>query len=203
MKIKEVFTLLPSMSYFIEDHAIDANISIPDFNPRYAKIVGTVDGMDVWATKYFGDKYTTFAFRSDEQLISFIVVEDRKVKGSHPLVRTFCDPQYRKQGYITALVNFVTHKLRLRLILLPSERLTPDSWNWLVSAVQANRITTLNGSTKQPLTVDEILAAQQTQTPTDLSVIIETGQTKQPVFGSGVFRQLNEMILFVNDSRLD
>lgn len=203
MKLRDIFSAMPTQSTFHEDYAIDAAITFPDFNSRYAKIVGTFDGLDVWDTRFFEPNHHTFAFRNESgKAIAFVVIEENMFNGAHPLVRMWSDKEHRKRGLITALILFITKKLQLRLIIKSDEPLTDQGRNWLVAAVKSNKIKAINAATNRPLTIDDVTKdienRKSINTHTDLSVIIESGKSRYPLFGSGGHRQLNEMIFVVD-----
>lgn len=202
MKLSDMLLAMPDLSLVHEYLAVDAAITLPDFNPKYAKIVGTMDGHDVWLTRFFGEEYNTFAFREGTTLLAFIIVDARPRGSAYPLVRLWTNPQYRGRGFVTALVLFVTKKLGSRLLLTKDELLTDDGWNWLIKAVERKKITALNASSGQQLTSDDILVDYRRRKnishETELSVIIERSSSRYPVFGSGGYRQLNEMVYVVD-----
>lgn len=202
MKLSDILQAMPDLSLVHEDLAVSAATSLPDFNPKYSKVVGTMDGHEVWLTRFFGEEYNTFAFREWTTLLAFIVVNAHPVGDAYPLVRLWTSPHYRGRGFVTALVLFVTKKLGSRLILMKEEPLIDDGWNWLIKAVERKKITALDASSGQQLTSDDIQRDYQRRKnsshETELSVIIERSTSRFPMFGSGGYRQLNEMVYVVD-----
>ena len=181
---------------------MNAAVTLPDFNPRYAKIVGTMDGLDVWLTRFFGEKYNTFAFRDGEELLAFVVVGSSSTHDAYPLVRMWASPNHRGRGLTTALVMFMTKKLNTRLVIRADEPLTDEGWNWLIKAVQRNKVKAINAATGTALTADDIksdkMKQRNTGAKTDLSVVIERDVSRYDLFGSGGHRQLNEVVYVVD-----
>lgn len=195
-------TSMPDLSSVHEDYAVNAAITLPDFNPRYSKVVGTMDGLDVWLTRFFGEKYNTFAFREGDELLAFVVVGYAPLQNAYPLVRMWSPPNHRGRGLTTALVMFITKKLNTRLVIRDDEQLTDEGWNWLIKAVQRNKVKAVNAATGDALTADDIKSDKMNQrntgAKTDLSVVIERDVSRYDLFGSGGHRQLNEVVYVVD-----
>jgi hypothetical protein len=201
VKLAEIFNAVPDRSALVEDHAINANATLPTFDPRYSKIVGTIDGRDVWGSRCF-PQHHVFALRAGENVEAFIVLRDATVTehNAHPLTRMFVSPDADKRGYVTALILFVTKKLQLRLILTHDEPLTSDGWSWVTSAIRHNRISAFNAQTGVALTADDIASDRTVGGKTDLAVLIEKCSSPDALFGSGEYRQLNEMIYVIEEN---
>ena len=202
MTLLDLMTSMPDLSSLHEDYAVNAAVTLPDFNPRYAKIVGTMDGLDVWLTRFFGVEYDTFAFRDGDELLAFVVVGSTPSQNAYPLVRMWSSPNHRGRGLTTALVMFITKKLNTSLVILDDEPLTDEGWNWLIKAVQRNRVKAVNAATGAALSADDIKSDKMNQhntgAKTDLSVIIERDVSRYSLFGSGGHRQLNEVVYVVD-----
>ncbi len=201
MKLQDIFTIVPTyLDLLHEDHGISLDSTdIPDFNPRYSKIVGTFDNKDVWASRYYPGHHV-FAFIEQEQLMAFIVIKDNLVNNCHPLTRLWSTPSKNTIGYITALVLFVLRKLQLPLIITPDEPLTTHGWNWLIKNVKREKIIAYNQN-KIRLTADDIFDDKLKNTKTTLSVILESHPSNFPIFGNG-YRQLSEPNLVIGDIHL-
>lgn len=202
MRVADILCAMPEMTLMHEDFAVHPAITIPDFNPRYSKIVGTMDGLDVWLTRFFGEKYNTFAYKDGEQAIAFVVVESLPTDSAYKLVRIWSDSKHRGRGLVTALILFLTKKLNMRLLLQNDEPLTDDGWDWLIRAVHHNKIKAFDASTSQQLNAKQLKQDRKLQKKTggktDLSIIIERDISRFPLFGSGGYRQLNEMIYVID-----
>lgn len=202
MKLSDLMAAVPDLSSLHEDYAVNAAVTLPDFNPRYTKVVGTMDGLDVWLTRFFGEDYNTFAFRNGEELLAFVVVGSTPLQDAYPLVRMWSAPNHRGRGLTTALVMFMTKKLNTRLVIRDDEPLTDEGWNWLIKAVQRNKVKAINAATGAALTADDIksdkMKQRSTGAKTDLSVIIERDVSRYDLFGSGGHRQLNEVVYVVD-----
>lgn len=201
MKISQIISQIPpDLSLFREDHAIAMSSSLPDFNPRYAKIIGTMDGKDVWLTRFFGEEYNTFAFRDGEDLLAYVVIGKEKVGNSFPLVRIWSSGQVA--GAITTLVRFVLSKLRLKLIITDDEPLTKQGWNWLIRATERGKLKAYNAATKKQLSGDDLKKDRMSGFKTDLAVVLEGDKSKYPLYGTG-YRVLGEPVYTLGDASLE
>lgn len=200
MKLQDLFECIPTdLVVMNEDYAADINMrEMPDFNPRYAKVVGTFDGMDVWLTKYFTG-YLTFAFRTDETLDAFIILKDEQYKDAYPLTRIWSSG---KKGYVTALILFLLRKKQVKLILTHDEPLTDDGWRWLSNSIERGTIKIKNANTGEDLSYDDIITDKtlvlQNRTASSLEVMLESYKSREKLFGTG-YRQLPEMIYVIGD----
>lgn len=201
MKINQIISQVPpDLSVFREDHAIAMSSSLPDFNPRYAKVIGTMDGKDVWITRFFGEEYNTFAFREGEDLLAYIVIGRDKIDDAFPLVRIWSSGQIT--GAITTLVRFVLSKLQLKLIITDDEPLTKQGWNWLIRATERGKLKAYNATTREQLFGDDLRKDRASGFKTDLAVIIESDKSKYPLYGTG-YRILGEPIYTLGDKNLE
>jgi spermidine/putrescine-binding protein len=200
VKLQDLFECIPSdLALMNEDYATDINMrELPDFNPRYAKVVGTFDGMDVWLTKYFSG-YLTFAFRTGETLDAFIILKDEQYKDAYPLTRIWSSG---KKGYVTALILFLLRKKHIKLILSHDEPLTDDGWRWLSNSIIRNKFKIKNANTGLPVSYEDIINDKKHIITSDesspLEVILESHKSREKLFGTG-YRQLPEMIYVIGD----
>jgi hypothetical protein len=203
VKLSDIYHQAPNLSLFHEDFAINANITIPDFDPRYAKVVGTMDAKDVWGSGYFGPNHTVFAFRNNDEVEAFIIVDNNQYKGHCPLTRLWSNPKYQGRGYVTALVQFVLKKLKLPLCITSDEGLTTDGWQWVIKAVGAQRVKVADESGTE-VSVEQLTTEfnNRVRTKTELFFEQDDSSTIESLFGTG-YRTLTEMTKYIGDERLD
>lgn len=198
MKLKDMLPLLTN-----EDYAFSYGMPPePQFDPKYAKVIGTFDGKDVWGSRFIPDHHV-IAFRTNEILDAYIIVEDTLVHGAHPIVRVWSRGGKERSGYITALILFLLRKLHVKLLIKSDEALTPEGWNLLVRSIQRGRFTAKDAATgktvdKEHLNQDRILQ-QTVRTP--LSLILESYKSKYPLFGTG-YRNVWEKVEVIGDETL-
>jgi hypothetical protein len=194
MKLIELFTKLPDAEIFHlkEDFINDPLITMPKFKPRYAKVVGTYDGREVWGSRFFGAEHDIYAFREKNATLAFVVVNSRENEmGAYPLERIWTNPKHRSKGYATALILFITQKLGNKLIIQKDEPLTQDSWDWLIKSVEKNRLKVVDVETKKLVKVEKLKMELNQKQHTTTSLIIETTMQSKKLFGTG-YRILSE-----------
>lgn len=184
MKLAELFDC-PSLKaaneiMAAEDFAIGISDQLPDFNPRWAKVVGTADGRDVWGSRCFGDEIDVFAFRTENKCDAFIALSNTDIKGAQPLMRVWCAPAERGKGLTAALLGFVTKKLKNKLLVAKKEPLTKDGKDWLIKLIKNPRgfiFTTVDGKQVNPVDVEQHWNSAKTSSSTEYEFFIENHRT--------------------------
>jgi GNAT superfamily N-acetyltransferase len=202
MKLIELFTLLPDNEIFFlkEDFASDPAITIPSFKARYAKVVGTYDGLEVWGSRFFGAEHDTYAFREKNTTLAFVVVSSKKSEfDAYPLERIWTNPKHLRKGYATALILFLTQKLHNKLLISKDDKLTQDSWGWLIKSVEKNRLKVLDVETKELVSIEKLKNELNQKQHTSTSLIIETTMGSIELFGTG-YRILREMPIIITEN---
>ena len=198
MKLIDLFNQVPHyLELLHEDFADSLEVrDFPKFEPHYSKVVGTFEGKDIWASRYYPNHHV-FGIIENNNLQAFITIEDNLINGCHPLTRIWSKGGKTTVGYITALVMFVLRKVQLKLIIKDIEPLTQYGCNWLVKLVQRNRLTATNAITHNKLTSDEIVndfnQSKTNRECTTLAIILEGEKFDYPLFSLG-YRTLSEKI---------
>ena len=210
MKLAELFDSPPIIEQrdwagkLIEDFALPITQELPTFDPRWSKIVGTIDARDVWGSRCWKG-VDVYAFRTGSTLDAFIAVKTRKVGGALPLVRVWCDPNQRRRGLISALLGFVTKKMHNRVIVVKKELLTPDGIEWLVKLVKSPggfKIHDGNGSDVDPASLSTEWQNSKSSGKAGPSQVIIENHRLGPRWSAGP-RQLAESAQHLGDSNLD
>jgi hypothetical protein len=202
MKLLDIFSLTPDRTLLVEDHAVDINMAdLPDFNPRYSKVVGTVDNQDVWASRYYPG-YHVFAFRDNDQIKAFIVIKDQQVHDAHPLTRMWSMETKETAGMVVALIVFLLRKINMKLIVTDDEPLTPKGWNSLIRGVARGSFRAVDAKTSQPLSAIDLQAERTGGRRTETAVVLEGDRSAFPIFGNG-YRVLSEPVMFIGAKDLD
>jgi hypothetical protein len=198
VKLADIFTTIPEdRALFAEDFAHTAGITIPDFNPRYSKVVGTMDGRDVWCSRYFGQEYYVFAFLNKELTPdAFIVVTSSTHPTHHSLERIWASPNRNTVGMPAALCMFVTRKLNIPLMITPDQCLTNAGWNWLIKLAQRKQISLSDGS--KEIAPERLTSEFLGKVKTNTAVFFEVAAARGSVFGDG-YRTLKENVLYINN----
>jgi hypothetical protein len=187
MLLRDLFHSPPLHEDFINKAFIDE----PDFSPRWSKIVGTIDGRDVWGSRCWGEHLDVYAFRDDESLEAFIVIDTSVTP--HALVRI--SSNIKGKGLVTTLLGFVTKKLGNHLIIAKSEMMSADGQEWLKKLIlnpHGFEIHDGHGNKILPSQIDdELKKAKSSKQPGDLEIFIEN-QRSLPLWGTG-YRIMNEM----------
>lgn len=177
MKLNELFN---SPNLLKDDFAIGIMDQDPDFNPKWSKIVGTIDGRDVWGSRCFGDNLDVFAFRTNEICEAYVVIKNIELSGALPLVRVWCKPSLRGKGLISALLGFVTKKMNNKIIVTKDEPITKDGKDWLIKLIKnpsGFKITAIDGKKISPEDIESAWTdAKNASVANDLQVIIENGR---------------------------
>lgn len=208
MKLADLFSTIPEDELkIVHEDIADGFLpaQLPDFNPRYSKIVGTMDGHDVWASRFYPGHHV-FAFRSDEELLAYITIKDQMQSGAHPLTQVWSRQTRETAGMTTALVLFLLRKLQFKLILTADELLTPWGQSFLIRNVERNIFKAYDVNTQAAVTGEDIkrnLAnVKQTREPSDLAIVLEGREIKYPLYGTG-YRQLTELRLAIGSPELE
>jgi len=203
MKLKELFSILPNLEllHIKEDFATDPAITIPDFNPRYSKIVGTYDGKDVWGSRFFGPDHDAYGFADKDQVLAFVVIgSDKNAKyDAYPIERIWTDPSQHGKGYATALILFLTQKLKVKLLIDKNEKLTQDSWDWLIKGVEKKRLNAIDVKTNKIVKLTKLKKELKQKQLTSTALIIESTSTLATLFGTG-YRILKEMPSIISEN---
>jgi hypothetical protein len=91
-----------------------------------AKVVGDIDNRDVWL---YDDGNSNVYFTCSEEVDGLIILVGNKLHG----VRNYSGIP----GLITMLIGFVTHRLKMKVIIGSDEPLTSNGIDWLCSLVRA------------------------------------------------------------------
>lgn len=208
MKLSDLFSTIPDDELkVIHEDIADGFLpkQLPDFDPRYSKIVGTMDGHDVWASRFYPGHHV-FAFRTNEEVLAYIVIRDQLHIGAHPLTQVWSRQTKDTAGMATALVLFLLRKLQFKLIVTSDELLTPWGQTFLIRNIDRNIFKAQDATTHAAVTGEEVkrnLAnVKQTKEPSDMAIILEGWRIKYPLYGTG-YRQLPELTLAIGSPDLE
>lgn len=135
MKLSELFTLLP------EDYGrlpLDPP-NKPTFDPKYSKVVGTFDGMDIWGSREIPG-FDVFGIRDSGGLVlAYIIMSSDSGSDAHRLRELWTSTIARGRGYATILLLFVLRKLNRRLLLSHDEVVSDDARSFILKGAVANK----------------------------------------------------------------
>ena len=118
-------------------HKIDyASSGLPpvQFDIKKATTLGDIDNEIVW--HYTDGEYSVCFFKKNEQIAAYIAMTNKQENGYNCLVRV--ENISMPKGSITALIAFIISKMKLKLVILNSEKLTYDGLTWLCRLIQSN-----------------------------------------------------------------
>ena len=122
MKVQEVITEIDA-TVGVEPLTISDSELI-----KHSKVVGDIDGREVLL---YSNNMLVFMFATENKVDAFI-----------SLTTTFelngIKNNSETGGLVTALIGFVTHRLKQSITIPAHEPLTPDGKDWLVSLIKAN-----------------------------------------------------------------
>jgi len=206
MKLENLFNQIDNDT--INNLAEDYAISIPNenisFDPKWAKIVGTIDSQDVWASRGIKN-HIIFAFRNNEKTIAYIIINEHPINDCYPLVRIWSSGT--QKGLITALVGYVTKKQNLKLVITDKEPLTPEGMQWLVKLIQNPRGFNITDQSKNPVDIHQIqhewqLAKNTGKPEGNTNIFIEHIIKDEQNWGTG-YRKISESIKYIGDEGLE
>ena len=174
MKINELITEI--------DYADElGKLTISD-EELYVNSVVCDDGIDGREVRLFQKDNQQIYFFVDNKISAFIFLVNGELKGIKNLSG--------EGGLVTALITFVAHKLKQRIIISDIEGLTKQGINWLVSLLKVGGrgLTIRDQDGKYPNSTkiyDEWITAKNSGMPGPTSIIIESYMTRK-------FRSLEE-----------
>ena len=120
-----------NLSELFEDTALpfDMEDGLPDFkNSQYSKKIGTMNGNDIWGSRYYGSNFDAYGILDDNKnplAVLIIQTHQRLYNGKkcQQIEKTWVDSDHRNKAYATSLIGFVIRKLKTPLI---SNRLLTD-----------------------------------------------------------------------------
>ena len=134
MRLSELFQVLP------EDHGRLIAPNIPTFDPRYAKIVGMFDGLDVWGSREY-PKFDVYGIRADDgDVLAYCRISEAETEDHLRFLRELWTAEnQRGKGLATMLLLFLLRKLKLKLLLAHDELLSDQARTMILRGFVANR----------------------------------------------------------------
>lgn len=177
MQLCELFTVLP------EDYgrlpAIPPNK--PTFDPKYSKVVGTFDGVDIWGSRELRG-YDIFGIRDETSVLAYLVLSNSERNGAIPMRELWTSPTARGHGYATILLLFVLRKLRQRVLLSHDEVISDDARSFILKGVAANKFKAYSVSGVLQ-TADAVQQQLSVLGKTDTELVLSEQAVPYDVFG--------------------
>ena len=174
--------------------------STPDFDQQCSKQIGTMDGLPVWASHCFGPEYLVIGFLVNNNIPAYIALSVTEYKGAYPLVRMET-LQHSAPGMIQALLQFCLRKMKWKIVVTKDEPLTQSGWNFLVRSVERGILTTIDTTTLQSVTAEQLKAACKQQT-TDVEVFLEGQHMKYEHIVCNQPDMMAEVVYYIGDKLL-
>ena len=149
MLLKELFAQVPE-DFAMRPLGSGTPQNIPTFDARYAKIIGTQDGQDVWGSREKRN-FEIFGFKDYHRVVAYVIIEEHKTDGAHALRELWVDPKYRRRGYGTGLILFLTRKVGITLLLKASEIVSPDARQILSKCIKQKLVKSLSNDDIDPI----------------------------------------------------
>ena len=122
---------------FVTEIDYTAGVEGLDFNSsnviQNSELAGDIDYCDVWM--FAGRGQQMYYFKSDDKIDAFVVIEDNPTDGYYHLRGV--NNISKKHGHVTALIGFLTHRLKMKLKISKFEQLSTLGFSWLKSLLLA------------------------------------------------------------------
>jgi len=184
MKLLELFGRLP------EDYAMrtvngpdEHPSNLPKFDPNYSKVVGTLDGKDVWGSREIKG-YDTYGFRDGDKTIAYVILDEKEIKpDTQAFKELWVDKFYRRKGLGSGLILFLISKSKINLVLTPTELVSDDAREIFLSLGRSGKIKIEDQDGKLD-TFEKILTDKS---KTEHSLLIREDAIQKKAFGSKMF----------------
>jgi hypothetical protein len=178
MKLQELFTLLP------EDYGRLPPIppNLPSFDPKYSKVVGTFDGLDIWGSRELAG-FDIFGIRDTTgDALSYLIVSNADIGGAFPLRELWTASDARGCGYATILLSFVLRKLGRRIILTHDEVVSDDARSFILKGADAGKFK-VHTATGRVVTPGELQQTFSQLGKTDTELVLSESVVPYDLFG--------------------
>lgn len=98
------------------------------FDVAHSRPVGTFNGLEIWGSKYFGDKLDLYGILNKQRdILSWCLFDNAKNDPYLTFNRAYTSPQYRGNDYTLTIINFLIEKIKAKIIIDKDEVTSPDS----------------------------------------------------------------------------
>lgn len=131
MKLEQLFQQLP------EDYGNLPQPNIPAFDPRYSKVVGQFDGLDIWGSREFKGCDTYGILDDDHVPLAICRIE---LTANLPILRElWTNDSHRGKGYATILILFLLRKLNIKLHIPATEVVSDDARSFIIKGLKFHK----------------------------------------------------------------
>ena len=102
---------------------------------------------------------------------------------------------------IQALLQFCLRKMKWKIVVTKDEPLTQSGWNFLIRSVERGILTTIDTTTLQSVTAEQLKTARQQQT-TDIEVFLEGQHMKYEHIVCNQPDMMAEVVYYIGDKLL-
>lgn len=194
MKLYEVLennpvAFLDEDNTYVGDQPLDTQQV--SFDVAYSRPVGTFNGLEIWGSKYFGKNIDLYGIIDEQRnILAWCTLDVVQNTGYSTLTRVWVDPTQRGKNLVLTLINFITEKLKEK-VMIDSRELTSSSsrgmiQKWVNLDPQYRHFTIKFVQNGQEITTPNVADILQQGSVNNVAVIFESMYNRNlPRYGAG------------------
>ena len=166
-------------------------------------IIGTIDGYNV--TSYTDSSAIFYMLKNDSSIISYVAISNELYYNNRHAIHQY-ENVSKIAGAMTALLAYITKKLGLKLVFLPTEKMTKDGIGWVIKIITAGgRGFTITDQNFIEINVDDIMKEWDeslTGNYSKTAIFVENTSNRFNKIFEDQTGLLKPPIMFIGDTRL-